>query len=165
MGIFPKLITEMKKGDEIEDPAEKLKHTLKVLQKILGEYEAEKFEITVDKNKLSGSYLMVEVMNINYVGPNLKLAPDADPGDGLLDVVLVPGENRVKLLQYLDEMSKGKVEDTNVYEFVKIYRAKEVTIKYQGKNVHLDDDFIENYSGEEIHLQAASGGLKFFSDK
>ncbi len=165
MGIFPKLITEMKNKEEIEDPEEKLKLTLQVLQNIVGDFEAEEAEITIDNEKLRGTYLMVEVMNTNYIGPNLKVAPNARPEDELLDLVLVPMANRTKLLHYLEELTKGKVEDFNVNNFAQTYRAKEVTITYQGTNFHVDDDPIEGQSGKKVHLKAASGGLKFFSDK
>lgn len=165
MGIFPKLITEMKNKEEIEDPEEKLKLTLQVLQNIVGDFEAEEAEITIDNEKLRGTYIMVEVMNTNYIGPNLKVAPNARPEDELLDLVLVPKANRTKLLHYLEELTKGNVEDFNVNNFAQTYRAKEVTIKYQGTNFHVDDDRIEGQSDKKVHIKAASGGLKFFSDK
>ncbi|WP_424494439.1 diacylglycerol/lipid kinase family protein [Salinimicrobium sp. GXAS 041] len=165
IGIFPKLIKEMKNEKELDDPEEKLKHTIHVLQKIVGDFQAEEAEITIDGEAIRGSYLMVEVMNIKYIGPNLKVAPHAKPEDGLLDVVLVPVENREKILNYLEDMAKGKVEDAKVDQFGKTYKAKKVSLKYKGENLHVDDDFIEDFSGEEIQLETASGGLKFFSEK
>ena len=48
-----------------------------------------RWRIVADGLDLSGDYLAVEILNIRFVGPNVPLAPDADPSDGLLDVVLV----------------------------------------------------------------------------
>jgi diacylglycerol kinase family enzyme len=42
-------------------------------------------------------------MNIGELGHNLPLAPDADPGDGVLEVALVGEAERVKLLAYFSE--------------------------------------------------------------
>ena len=40
--------------------------------------------------------------NIPFAGPNVPVAPDADPGDGLLDVVLIGEAQRKALLAYFD---------------------------------------------------------------
>jgi diacylglycerol kinase family enzyme len=55
----------------------------------------------VDGDDLSGELLAVEAMNIGQMGPNLPLSPQAEPGDGLLDVVLVREEDRSNLVAYL----------------------------------------------------------------
>ncbi|MEO8627522.1 MAG: hypothetical protein ABI612_05390 [Betaproteobacteria bacterium] len=51
----------------------------------------------LDGNDISGVYIMFQAMNIQRVGPNLFIAPDADPGDGLFDVVLLAEDERAKL--------------------------------------------------------------------
>jgi diacylglycerol kinase family enzyme len=53
-----------------------------------------RLKLKLDERDLSGEYILVEAMNIRSIGPNLCLAPDADHGDGLLDVVLVSNEER-----------------------------------------------------------------------
>ena len=45
-------------------------------------------KIIFDNRDLSGRYILLEAMNIHSVGPNFWLAPPADPGDGLLDLVI-----------------------------------------------------------------------------
>jgi diacylglycerol kinase family enzyme len=49
--------------------------------------------IAVDGRDISTDCIGVHAMNIPTVGPVLPLAPDADPSDGLLDVVLVRSED------------------------------------------------------------------------
>ena len=58
------------------------------------------WSVSVDGVRHDGDYAAVEVMNIRFVGPNLPLAPDGDPRDGLFDVVLVGLEGRQALLDY-----------------------------------------------------------------
>lgn len=52
-------------------------------------------EVVIDGRMVEGRFLLIEVMNIKSVGPNLMLAPQADPGDGLLDVVLVKEREQI----------------------------------------------------------------------
>ena len=42
-------------------------------------------------------------MNTGELGPNVGLVPDADPADGLLDVVVLDAERRPELLAYFSE--------------------------------------------------------------
>lgn len=60
------------------------------------------YRVVVDGEELSGDYLLVEAMNVRFIGPTLRLAGDADPGDGRLDVVLVREEDRAALVAYLE---------------------------------------------------------------
>lgn len=52
-------------------------------------------------------FLLLEVMNINRVGPGLNLAPAADPSDGLFDVVTATDRERKKLNQALASAVAG----------------------------------------------------------
>lgn len=163
IGIFPKLIGEMEKAPEITDTEEKLEYTLKILQKIVGDFRAENAEITIDENKITGSFLLVEVMNIKYIGPNLELAPEASPEDELLEVVLVPEENRQDMLKYLTNLIHGNTVQNDVHQFVKTIKGRKISLHYKGENVHVDDDLIHGHTGKTIHLQAAPDSLKFLT--
>ena len=59
-----------------------------------------RWQIKADGQDLSGEYFAVEVLNIRFVGPNLPLAPEAFPGDGLFDVVVL-GEGRPQAIARL----------------------------------------------------------------
>ena len=76
---------------------------LHMLSDLLRDAEPAEWRIVADGTDLSGDYLGVEVLNIRFVGPNVPLAPDADPSDGLLDVVLVTDADRSGILDYLDQ--------------------------------------------------------------
>jgi hypothetical protein len=58
--------------------------------------------MTLDGRQAKGDVLFVEIMNIGLVGPNLRLAPAADPGDDRLDVVVVPADRREEMLAWLE---------------------------------------------------------------
>lgn len=143
VGIFPKLISEMEENHvETEAPAEKLQRTLQILLKIIRNFKAEKAEIVADGLTIKGSFLMLELMNIKYVGPNLELAPAADPGDGYLDLVLIPEESRPELEDFLSKMIKDKHQSLDIREFSKTIRAKNIEFRFYGGPLHVDDDLI-----------------------
>ena len=74
-----------------------------MLSDLLREAQPAEWRIVADGTDLSGEFLGVEILNIRFVGPNVPLAPEADPSDGLLDVVLVTDADRDGILEYLDQ--------------------------------------------------------------
>ncbi len=82
------------------DSEEELIHARRELREVLAAAPCADCRVEIDGKDYSGAYLMVEVMNMPRIGPRLVLA-DADPGDGLLDVVLVGEADRSVLDEYL----------------------------------------------------------------
>ena len=93
-GIFPELIFEMKGTPAKGDSSNALQTALKVLLRIVKNFEPRKATIKVDGIVIQGSFLLVELMNIQYLGPNIDLAPGSDPGDGYFELVMIPGKRR-----------------------------------------------------------------------
>jgi diacylglycerol kinase family enzyme len=58
--------------------------------------------LTLDGEVRREEVLLLEATNLARVGPSLCLAPPADPGDGLLDVVWAGADRREALLAWLD---------------------------------------------------------------
>jgi diacylglycerol kinase (ATP) len=83
---------------------------------------------------LSGEYLAVEAMNIREIGPRLQLAPHADPGDGLLDLVLVPAERRAELVDYLASLGAP-----GTFPPVITRRVTSVELSWSTADGHVDD--------------------------
>src|SRR5690606_7617404 len=97
-GIFPELIYQMKENPiENESVSEKLRRTLQVLLKIVQEFEPKKAKLNIDGIRIKGKFLMVELMNIKYIGPNLKLAPNVLPGDEYFNLIMIPENLRGKM--------------------------------------------------------------------
>lgn len=158
-GVFPKLIKKMKAiSNRPESPEEELKLALKTLHEIVETYKGRECIVTVDGEKYSGQYLLVEVMNTQSVGPNLNLAPNANVSDGLLDVVLVPVSQREKLAEYVhDRLVHGKDE----LFFGNAIQGKEIKVEWQGKLIHADDQLLEVKKPASITLSARKGLIEF----
>lgn len=158
-GVFPKLIKKMKaREEESGSPEEELKVALTMLHEIVEDYKGRECTITVDGEKFSGQYLLIEVLNIKSVGPNLNLAPGASVSDGLLDVILVPVSQREKLAAYVyDRLDHGK----DALFFGTSIQGAEITIEWRGKLLHADDQLIQLKKPTTIRLSARKGLIEF----
>ncbi|MEO6286040.1 MAG: diacylglycerol kinase family protein [Dyadobacter sp.] len=159
-GIFPRLMKVMSKiEDEIgESVEEKLKAARAVLYDIVLNYEARPCKIIADGVDHSGEYIMVEVMNIRSLGPNLVLAPDADPGDGYLDLVLISEAHRKKFESFLLSQING--EKGHEINFTTI-RAKNLKIVWEGKDVHADDERLKMEGTVEVNIEILRDMMQF----
>lgn len=95
-----------------------------------------RLKVALDGRDLSGDYIMLEVMNIRCIGPNLCLAPNADPGDGLLDIVLVTADQRGQMDRYLSDRAEGEES----YSALPVLQGRLLRIECEELRVHIDDD-------------------------
>ncbi|WP_207428718.1 diacylglycerol kinase family protein [Pedobacter sp. SYSU D00535] len=158
-GIFPLLMQEMEKQDEAlkDTPDKKLHLALALLQQIAETFQPLQATIDIDGTVHSGKFLMVEVMNIQSIGPNLVLSPFGDPGDGEFEVILIPETQREKLLAYVKAKLNG-VEDPDLFDTCK---ARELRISCDEFIAHVDDELVEAKHVPTVHLKLMEGLLKF----
>ncbi|MEI6949174.1 diacylglycerol kinase family protein [Paraflavisolibacter sp. H34] len=158
-GVFPFLMKEMKKRgkDEIVSPEEKMKTALHLLHEIILSYEPRFCQLEVDGTDHSGKFLLAEIMNTRSIGPNLCLSPLADPGDGELEVVLVPEKHKEKFAAYIESLLYGKDE---TFTFTTL-QAKEVRISWEGNHVHVDDKVVKIEKSAEVKIELKEGLLRF----
>ncbi len=127
------------------------------MHEIVLTYKPVTCKIVADDVEYSGSYIMLEVMNAKSIGPNLELAPDADPGDGELDIVLIPESHQGKFEAFLLNRMNGLDDD---FAFTTI-RAKKLEIIWDGKDVHADDERIKLEDNLNIKIEIQPGRLEF----
>ena len=77
------------------------------------------------------------MLNIRFAGPNVALAPEADPSDGLLDIVVINEKDRQPMLAYLENrlnLASGAMPA------LRTARASRVeVVAPPGVRLHLDD--------------------------
>jgi diacylglycerol kinase (ATP) len=103
---------------------------------VLPQVETLQLEISVDGEDLTGKYLLAEVMNLPILGPNLVVAPQADPRDGALDLVLAGARERALLHDGLSRGAKGE----EVRWELPVIRGKDVRIGWREAIPRIDDD-------------------------
>jgi diacylglycerol kinase (ATP) len=89
------------------DGEEKVDLGLQLLRDVIAEAPALPWTLEVDGVDISGEFLAVEAMNVRETGPNVPLAPEADPTDGRLDIVRVRPEDRAGLVSYVGQRLRG----------------------------------------------------------
>ena len=141
MGLFTETMYRLDATDNVDlahlnDTGEKLKSVLEILRERLRSFTPNRLQIMLDGRDMSGEYVLLEVMNISYIGPNLCLAPHANPSDGLLDIVLVSKDDQDNLSQCLSRCIKGKLP----YPGLTVRKAEHLEIEWDGFTVHIDDE-------------------------
>ena len=167
IGLFARAIPaadESKKLARLKDADAKVAHALGMLRDRLDHAPAHALELALDGKLLSGEFVLLEAMNMEFVGPNLYLAPNVDPTDGLLDVVVVTKEERDKLHESLADWQEGDLRHPDLTR----YRASHIEFEWTGFEVHMDDEIwplpdaeAEPPSLTHIDVKAEREGLKF----
>jgi diacylglycerol kinase (ATP) len=89
----------------------------------------------LDGEDISGRYLMLEAINLAYIGPNLHLAQESQPGDGHFDVLLVTDAERDRLVHYLADWQDNR-ERISV---LPSRRGRRLELEWTGFALHIDD--------------------------
>ena len=158
-GVFPRLMKEMKKLEKsnFESPEQKIKTALQVLHDIILNYKPKLCRLNIDGNDYTGRFMLVEIMNTSSIGPNLHLAPFADPGDEMFDIVLIAENQRKAFADYV----KGKLEGKNEAPFFTALKAKKLEIYWEGTALHVDDEHLLLDDPADINIEIQPGLLEF----
>lgn len=158
-GVFPRLMEEMAKKQNLltNSQEQNLKLALETLHDIILSGKARYCKITIDGADYSGKFLLAEVMNTQSIGPNLDLAPFADPGDGVLEVILISERQRDEFAAYVHNKLHG-LEQPPIFNILK---AKNLEIFWEDKLVHVDDQVLHLKKPQEVTIKLQEGVLEF----
>jgi diacylglycerol kinase (ATP) len=99
---------------------------------------------------------MVEVLNTTAFGPRLKFAPNADPSDGMLDVIRIHEEARDDLLRFVMSLISENLEQLPC---VNLSRGRKLEIAWTGFPYHVDGEvrplFINNQNSDGMNGRTA----------
>ena len=159
-GMFPLLMETMKEKDDklFLSLDTEINYSLQILHDLILSYKTENLQLEIDGVDYSGKYLMAEIMNIRSVGPNLLIAPDANPADGQLEVVLVTEGQREDLANYVLNKLKG-IEDPFVFNSIK---ATTIRLQADNTHIHIDDELIWIEEPAQIKIEVFEGILNVF---
>jgi diacylglycerol kinase (ATP) len=101
-----------------------------------------KAKLTLDERPFKEEVLLVEIMNIGFVGPGLQLTK-ADPGDGRFDIVYVPTEAQSDMLEWLEEPDRRAAP-------VMVEQARKITFERDGGMLRVGDKAIPEAEGEVL---------------
>lgn len=146
-------------GLKIYDPNEgrSLLRSISSIIETINEFEARSCRITLDGEDISGNYRMFEVMNTNRFGPWIKLAPEASPGDGLLDVVRIRPDSDESFFRYFRSyLAEELAELPNV----EVNQGRCVEIHWPGDfPIHVDAEVRPHVSDRPKEQNPAEGAV------
>jgi YegS/Rv2252/BmrU family lipid kinase len=105
-------------------------------------------EIKAGETVFTDSFFMLTLANTRQFGNNITIAPNANPGDGLIDLVAIKSFHKILapliILKILCKKGKNS-------KYIHYLKAKEITIKTEYNTFHVDGEPIKK---EEPILRA-----------
>jgi diacylglycerol kinase (ATP) len=120
---------------KMENPRRAVSYAIKLVKKRLRNHPARRVNATLDGKDISGDYLLFEVLNTQFIGPNLYLSPHGHAGDGLLDVVMVTEKEREHFYECLSKWQKCKLALPDL----PTERGRKVALQHGDYDLHVDD--------------------------
>jgi len=109
-------------------------------------YDNKRVRATIDGDVLEGVFTSFFACNGRYFGGGMKVAPNAEPSDGLFDVVILDAISRLGLLARLPSVYVGW---HTIFRQISIRRARELTVDTQ-------DRILIQADGEVVGLAPAT---------
>jgi diacylglycerol kinase (ATP) len=173
LGLIGRAINTLEAIDEatlrkFANKEDKLYRDLCVLFALAHEMPPLRIEVQSDDQDCSGEYLLLEILNISRAGPGFELAQQADPSDGLLDVVSVRTGDREKL----EESVKGCLKQLAHGTTLDSRTARSLRLSLRAGELRIDDDIVwpradgpadsrDGLQSIEVEVTVEPGALEF----
>ena len=121
----------------------------------------EHYVVDVDGQHFDGNQTLMCIANGRYYGGSFNPVPDAEPDDGLLDVLLVRDVSRATMLRVIGKYKAGRYKE--LPEYITHYRTDRLEI-------HSPTPTAVNLDGElkmetDISMSIAKEKVRFFYPK
>ena len=118
----------------------------------------EHYRITIDGEVFDGRYTLVCIANGRWYGGSFNPCPDAEPDDGMLEVLVVKPVNLLQVAMVIGKYQKGQYADYP--QLISHYRTRQVTVS-------CGEDSVVNLDGEalrsrEVTFRISGEKLRFF---
>ena len=122
---------------------------------------SEHYVVKVDGQALDGQYTMICVCNGRFYGGGFNPVPEADPSDGMLDVLLVKKVSRLQVPGVIGKYKNGRYKE--LPHLVRHFRTDSVTILCdKPTSVNLDGEL---RVAQEVEFRVAQEKIRFFYPK
>jgi diacylglycerol kinase (ATP) len=155
-GVFPEVIT---RAHETSSPGQReraLEHDRVLFQSVIERIAPRRYELVVDGERIVGDYLLVEVVNIPFIGPRLELSPNSDPSDAKLELVLAGDSDRAMLLELA---TNGSIDGQTKLPSRQVER---VTVHNETGSFHRDGTLVASpSSAKDYAIAIAPASVKY----
>lgn len=132
VGLDSYVATEFEKK-----PGRGLKTYIQCTIEALFTYKPIQAKITTQAEVIEGEYMSVCVANIRQFGNNAIIAPMANRGDGVLDLVLIKESPFYAIPGLVYRLFTGKLKNSKHIRFVK---AEKLTVESNSTSYHIDGE-------------------------
>lgn len=117
--------------------------------------------IEINGEQIQGNQTLISVCNGRWYGGSFNPVPDAEPDDGLLDVLLIKPVNLLQIAQIIGKFQKGLY--ANYPDLIRHFRTDSVRVLSR-------EDSVVNLDGESLHsaevtFRISAHKLRFFYPK
>ena len=158
-GLVPTAISAAQahgKTELAESPEGPLASAREIFRQTLATLSPRRLTLTADGENLDGEYLLIEVLNIGSVGPNLRLAADTSPSDGLLDLVTGGAKEREELLAMVESGGTGR------RSMLPLRRVRNLEIG-DWRVLHVDDELRTASKPGPVTIGVEPGQIEFLT--
>lgn len=121
----------------------------------------EHYVVEVDGETVDSRLTMICVCSGRFYGGGFNPVPDADPADGMLDVLLVAPVSRLQVLTIIDKYKQGQY--AKYPELIRHFRTDRVRIRCDGPTaVNLDGEL---RTAQVVDMTVAAEKIRFFYPK
>ena len=122
---------------------------------------SEHYVVEVDGEVIDGEQTLICACNGRFYGGGFNPVPDADPTDGLLDVLLIKKVSVLKVAQVIGKYKAGKY--TELSDLMRHFRTKQVVIRCDGPtSINLDGEL---RVADTVTFRIADQKIRFFYPK
>lgn len=122
---------------------------------------AEHFVVEINGETIDGEHTLICACNGCYYGGGFHPVPEADPTDGLLDVLLVKKVSRLQVAQVIGKYKNGEYK--SLPQFVRHFRTTHLRIRCdKPSSINLDGEL---RISDVIDISVAKEKLRFFYPK
>ena len=122
---------------------------------------SEHYVVEVDGQRIDGKQTLICACNGRYYGGGFNPVPEADPADGILDILIIKKVSRLKVAQVIGKFKSGKYKE--LPEIIRHIRTKTVKIICdKATPINLDGEL---RVAKEVVFSVAQEKLRFFYPK
>ena len=122
---------------------------------------SEHYVVEVDGEVIDGEQTLICACNGRFYGGGFNPVPEADPTDGLLDVLLIKKVSVLKVAQVIGKYKAGRYPE--ISDVVRHFRTKQVVIRCDGPtSINLDGEL---RVADTVTFRIAEEKVRFFYPK
>jgi diacylglycerol kinase (ATP) len=141
------------RANKMSWPRGRMRYNIAMLAE-LGVFAPLPFEIVIDGERLQTEAMLVAVGNAKSYGAGMKVTPDADVTDGLLDVMVLGPLSKPEFLKAFPKVFKGTHVD---HPAVTMRTAKAVEVSSPGVTAYADGEYLADLP---IRCECVKGAVK-----